>query len=148
MSTTTTNYSLIKPELTDAADITAMNANWDALDAKLKEISDNASDPSIVAGKVDKAGDTLTGSLTFENKDAYHALMKYRTITGTTYGVNVGCGVLGGQGIVALEVRQGDTTDSPMLARFEIGDRGVSYVDSEGKRTYLITSEVSIATVE
>lgn len=35
MSTTTTNYSLIKPELTDAADITAMNANWDAIDSEL-----------------------------------------------------------------------------------------------------------------
>jgi hypothetical protein len=32
MSTTTTNYKLIKPALTDAADITAMNENWDKLD--------------------------------------------------------------------------------------------------------------------
>lgn len=32
MSTQTTNLKLIKPELTDAADITAMNANWDTLD--------------------------------------------------------------------------------------------------------------------
>lgn len=32
MSTTTTNLGLIKPELTDAADITAMNPNWDKLD--------------------------------------------------------------------------------------------------------------------
>lgn len=32
MSTTTTNLGLIKPELTDAADITAMNQNWDRLD--------------------------------------------------------------------------------------------------------------------
>lgn len=32
MSTTTTNLGLIKPELTDAADITAMNENWDRID--------------------------------------------------------------------------------------------------------------------
>lgn len=32
MSTTTTNYNLIKPELKDPADITAMNQNWDDLD--------------------------------------------------------------------------------------------------------------------
>lgn len=35
MSTTTTNLGLIKPALTDAADITAMNANWDALDEEI-----------------------------------------------------------------------------------------------------------------
>lgn len=32
MSTTTTNLGLLKPELTDPADITQMNQNWDALD--------------------------------------------------------------------------------------------------------------------
>ncbi len=35
MSTTTTNLGLVKPELTDAADITAMNQNWDILDTTL-----------------------------------------------------------------------------------------------------------------
>lgn len=37
MSTTTTNYNLIKPELTDAADITATNANWDTIDSNLNK---------------------------------------------------------------------------------------------------------------
>lgn len=32
MSTKTTGYGLIKPELTDAADITAYNDNWDIID--------------------------------------------------------------------------------------------------------------------
>lgn len=47
MSTTTTNYSLIKPELTDAADITAMNANWDVIDGELTKKFDpnNLPDP-------------------------------------------------------------------------------------------------------
>lgn len=40
MSTTTTNYGFIKPELTDAADITAMNENWDKLDSELSDIKD------------------------------------------------------------------------------------------------------------
>jgi hypothetical protein len=35
MSTTTKNYGLVKPELTDAADITAMNVNWDKIDDEL-----------------------------------------------------------------------------------------------------------------
>lgn len=40
MSLTTPNYKLFKPELTDPADITKMNPNWDTLDAKLKEAED------------------------------------------------------------------------------------------------------------
>lgn len=35
MSTTTTNLGLIKPEKTDAADITATNPNWDKIDDEL-----------------------------------------------------------------------------------------------------------------
>lgn len=36
MSTTTTNYGLIKPELTDSADITFVGQNMDIIDAELK----------------------------------------------------------------------------------------------------------------
>ena len=36
MSTTTTNFGLVKPELTDVADITAMNTNWDIIDEALQ----------------------------------------------------------------------------------------------------------------
>jgi hypothetical protein len=35
MSTTTLNLNLYKPELTDVADITAMNENWDKIDEVL-----------------------------------------------------------------------------------------------------------------
>lgn len=35
MSTQTTNYGLIKPQLTDAPDITAMNVNWETIDTEL-----------------------------------------------------------------------------------------------------------------
>lgn len=35
MSTLTPNIGLIKPELSDPADITALNANWDKIDEKL-----------------------------------------------------------------------------------------------------------------
>jgi hypothetical protein len=37
MSTTTPNYGLVKPQLTDTADITAMNPNWDKIDQELKK---------------------------------------------------------------------------------------------------------------
>lgn len=37
MSTTTTKYKLFKPELSDPADITKMNPNWDIIDAELSQ---------------------------------------------------------------------------------------------------------------
>lgn len=37
MSTTTTYYDLVKPALSDAPDITAMNGNWDTLDFEMKQ---------------------------------------------------------------------------------------------------------------
>ena len=40
MSTTTTNFGLVKPELTDAADITAMNPNWDTIDEELVNLQE------------------------------------------------------------------------------------------------------------
>ena len=40
MSTTTPNLGLVKSELNDIADITAMNQNWDKIDAELKNLND------------------------------------------------------------------------------------------------------------
>ena len=42
MSTLTSNYNLVKPELSDPADITAMNGNWDTIDEKLKSAETSA----------------------------------------------------------------------------------------------------------
>lgn len=39
MSTTTDKYGFIKPELTDAADITAYNDNWDKIDRELRYLN-------------------------------------------------------------------------------------------------------------
>lgn len=39
MSTETTNYKLVKPALSDVADITAMNPNWDTIDRELLDLS-------------------------------------------------------------------------------------------------------------
>lgn len=46
MSTTTTNLGLIKPELTDVADITAMNENWDKIDEKLHKAYSDENKPT------------------------------------------------------------------------------------------------------
>ena len=42
MSTITTNYGLIKPELSDTADITAYNSNWDKIDTQLNNLKQKA----------------------------------------------------------------------------------------------------------
>lgn len=38
MATTTSKYGFIKPQLTDAADITATNGNWDKIDTELNNL--------------------------------------------------------------------------------------------------------------
>lgn len=52
---TTTNYQLVKQELTDRADITQISGNWDKIDTQLKKLSDE---------KFDKTGGTITGGTT------------------------------------------------------------------------------------
>lgn len=39
MSTTTSNFGLVKPQLTDAADITGLNKNWNTLDNVINAFS-------------------------------------------------------------------------------------------------------------
>lgn len=39
MATTTTKYGFIKPQLTDAADITATNGNWDKIETELDSLT-------------------------------------------------------------------------------------------------------------
>ena len=38
MATTTTKYGFIKPQLTDAADVTATNGNWDKVETELSNL--------------------------------------------------------------------------------------------------------------
>lgn len=163
MSTLTTNLKLVKPALGDAADITLMNPNWDSLDTKIKElldagwtkaeiievINETVTDTDI-SGKVNKSGDELTGALDFKNLNEFRAISKVRTINGTTYYVSWGCGQLGGEGIVAMELHLPSTSgeQSTLLGRLEIGSRGVSFLDGNNKRTYLYSSGLTAASIE
>lgn len=56
MSTSTSNYGLVKPALTDAADITALNKNWDKIDEQLKDNTVNitSTDGVTYTGTLDK----------------------------------------------------------------------------------------------
>lgn len=155
MSTTTTNYKLIKPELSDAADITAMNENWDKLDAEIKKKADLGDDGKVspsqlpdidLSGKVSKSGDTLTGVLVFRNTNSYGAIEKYRTINGTERHIDVGVGNVGGDGCVSLQYMEG--SGNTVLGRLEIGRRGVSFYDENGNRTFLYRNAAVSASVE
>lgn len=52
MSKTTPNYSFIKPELSDPADITTMNANWDKIDAELKNLNDKIGEINAILDEI------------------------------------------------------------------------------------------------
>ena len=56
MSTTTTNFNFFKPELTDPADITELNANWDRVDSELA----NAGTRIVIATSTDGVTYTAT----------------------------------------------------------------------------------------
>lgn len=135
MSTTTTNLSLVKPELTDPADITAMNPNWDKIDSE-------------IPNRVHKNGDSMTGALTFTNYDSYSALAKNRRINGIRHYINWGLGVIGGVGCNTLEVFEGEIGADVKTARLEVSKFGVAFIDQDGKRTYLYRSSVVAASVE
>lgn len=97
---------------------------------------------------VDRDGDTMHGALTFDNTDSYHVLRKVREVNGTNYLVNMGCGVVGGRGVIAFELRDGDTDDAPRKARVEIGPLGIAYMGESGTREYVTNDGVRYATVE
>lgn len=52
MSTTTTNFGFIKPELSDMTDITTPNANWDVLDVELMKINNKSSKSVVIEDRL------------------------------------------------------------------------------------------------
>ena len=62
MATTTSNYNLIKPALTDVADITAFNSNWDTIDTNLKKASESGGTPTVTATSTDGIAYTATAN--------------------------------------------------------------------------------------
>lgn len=101
--------------------------------------------------KVGKTGGTLTGSLNFENYDDFGAVYKLRRFTagGQVYSANFGCGGVGGEGVGCIELRSvGTDATTTLLGRLEVGVKGVSFQDKDGKRTYLHSTGLTAASVE
>lgn len=79
MSTMTTKHGLIKPELSDPADITQFNENWDKIDEKLSNIPITSDVPSDAEMWIDP--DDENEVLTIENLGA----------APTGFGLGTGC---------------------------------------------------------
>lgn len=95
--------------------------------------------------RVAKGGDTMTGALSFNNKDEYGAINKTRTVSNKDYTVDFGCGVIGGNGCAAVQCKNSSGT---VIGRIEVSASGVSFMNEQGKRTYLYTNELVSATTE
>lgn len=65
MSTNTTYFGLVKPSLTDAADITAMNGNWDTIDKNLvnplKPVAATSTDGVVYTASINGINELYTG---------------------------------------------------------------------------------------
>lgn len=81
---------------------------------------------TLGAAKVNKTGDTLTGGLTFNNKNDYDAFRKLRTINNTDYGVSVG---VGANTSARIELYQGSTA----LGGLDVKQDGL-YNEVNGKK--------------
>lgn len=93
--------------------------------------------------KLNLTGGNLSGSIDVISDD-FRAIGKRRTVNGVEYLANYGCGILGGKGIACVELQRAGT----VLGRIEIGEYGVSYVDTNNKRHYLHKTAVVTATLE
>ena len=98
-----------------------------------------------ICNRVDKTGDTMTGTLSFENKSEYGAINKVRTISDKDYSVDLGCGMIAGSGCVSLQCKNSSNT---VIGRLEVSASGVYFMNEQGKRTYIYTNTLVSATIE
>lgn len=100
--------------------------------------------------KLPTSGGDLTGDLVFQNKGAFRAIGKYRTINNKDYYINFGCGLIGNEGAAVMEIQSPEGTGGALevIGRLEIRRQGVSFVDANNKRHYLYNSGLATATVE
>ena len=84
---------------------------------KLNKTTFDGFQNNINEGKVDKSGDTMTGTLNIENKSAFIGVNKTRTISGTDYTASFG---VGSDGSASLELHDASKT----LGRIDINIDG------------------------
>ena len=102
MSTTTTKLGLVKHEMTDAADITAMNGNWDKIDTKLDEKANTSDLPNITKNPGDTTGDIISTHLTVGTRATDETYGTYSFTNGENNSANgADSAVIGGYNNVA-----------------------------------------------
>lgn len=69
MATNTPNLNLVKPEMSDYADIRVLNGNMDILDKKVQTALDKEPD---LSGLMPKTGGNFTGDITIQNKSVVY----------------------------------------------------------------------------
>lgn len=90
MSTTTSNYGLIKPELTDAADITAFNSNWDNIDSELKGLDSDIDSLTITLNsEIDDINRQIANLNTDVYNDINSRVVTAKSTDGTAYTATV-----------------------------------------------------------
>lgn len=89
---------------------------------------------NLMASKVNKSGDTLTGELNFNNVNDYGAIRKIRTINNTDYGVSIG---VGGNTSARMELYQGSNN----LGMVEVRIDGI-YNGKTGNRLIETKSQI------
>ena len=100
-------YDLDNTKVYDFLDelVELINSREETVDTDISNLSNN---------KVNKSGDTMTGSLLINNKDSYDAIRKTRTLNGTDYQLTVG---IGANGSARMEYVTNNTVLSSIEAR-------------------------------
>lgn len=92
---------------------------------------------------VNNGDNETTGDIQFNNLNAFRAIGKYRTISGTSYYISVGIGTAAGQAAYVCELQSGNA----VLGRIAMSSNGLYYLDSSGKWQAIKGSSVLEATV-
>lgn len=135
MATTTSNYNLIKPALTDVADITAFNSNWDTIDTNLKKASESGGIPTMTATSTDGIAYTATASnITELTNGLTITIIPNRSSASTSITLNVNG--LGAKSIVIPLSTNTGASVAPKDTTFIVANRPLTLQYDSGYSTY------------
>lgn len=132
MSTNTTNYKLVKPELTDTADITQTNQNWDIIDeelAKKIELDESGKVPSSALPEIQSIQTTtailLVNGWTLGNDGRYYQTISVADVKTDTELVIVDCDLTTDDADARVEILS--AWESPSTNEVEQGNGALTF---------------------
>ena len=135
MATTTSNYNLIKPALTDVADITAFNSNWDTIDTNLKKASESGGTPTVTATSTDGVAYTATVSNITELTNGLTITIIPNMASAST-SITLNVNGLGAKRIVIPLSTNTGTSVAPKDTTFIVANRPLTLQYDSGYSTY------------